>query len=299
MICINDLGAPSALNKANVYPIYAIIVAFNPNIEDLFNNLNSMYSAFNGVLLIDNSDNYSVSKEVQLRSCKYDNITYKSLSNNGIGAAQNYAVKFLAENKIYDDILLAFFDQDSYIEKSEVLELADHLIQEKEKDENVVMLGAATNSEDGLSGLTATRHIISSGSIITLSDFEKVGFFDEDLFIDFIDFAWCWKAELQGYRIMVDHDVLLHHQTNGKLKKIFGKGIDNPNRLYYVYRNIIISLHRYSPSLFFSLSWYQHLFLKGVFQMIFADNKARRIKMIFNGIMDGIKDKTGNFSERY
>lgn len=295
MICINGLRESSALNKANVYPIYAIIVAFNPNIEDFFNNLNNMYSAFNGVLLIDNSDNYSVSKEVQLRSCKYDNITYKSLSNNGIGAAQNYAVKFLAENKIYDDILLTFFDQDSYIEKSEVLELADHFIQEKEKDENVVMLGATTNSEDGLSGLTATRHIISSGSITNLSDFEKVGFFDEDLFIDFIDFAWCWKAELQGYKIMVDHDILLHHQTTGNLKKIFGKGIDSPNRLYYVYRNIIISLKRYSDSFSFSFGWYKHLFVKAVFQLIFAGDKKERCRMIFKGVWHGIKGKSGKY----
>lgn len=49
-----------------------------------------------------------MSKEIQLRSCKYDNIIYKSLSNNGIGAAQNCAIEFFVENKIYVTILLVF-----------------------------------------------------------------------------------------------------------------------------------------------------------------------------------------------
>lgn len=157
------------------------------------------------------------------------------------------------------------------------------------------MLGATTNSSDSESGTTIVSHIISSGSIVSLGDFKKVGYFDEELFIDFIDFSWCWKAQTLGYQVMMDHDVFLHHQTTGQLRTILGKGIDNPDRLYYVYRNLIISLKRYSPSFLFSFGWYRHLFMKAVFQIVVAESKRKRTMMIVKGIWHGMNGVTGKY----
>lgn len=74
-----------------------------------------------------------------------------------------------------------------------------------------------------------------------MSVFKEIGYFDEELFIDF---AWCWKAQKLGYHVMIDNSVLLHYQTAGHLITIFGKGIDKSSGLYYVYRNAIIALKR-------------------------------------------------------
>lgn len=279
------------------YPsIYVIVVTFNPRVIDLFNNISRFCESVNKIFLVDNSDDFSICEQIESKAKDYSNIVYRRLeSNNGIGSAQNEAVRYLIDNKYDDDDLLLFFDQDSYIEKGQLLDIANHLILEKKKNKKVIMLGATANSSDSEVGTTVAPHIISSGSIVSLGDFKKVGYFDEELFIDFIDFAWCWKAQALGYQVMMDHDVFLHHQTTGQLRTIFGKGIDNPDRLYYVYRNLIISLKRYSPSFSFSFGWYRHLFMKAVFQIIVAESKRKRTVMILKGIWHGMNDVTGKY----
>ncbi|KAA8368000.1 glycosyltransferase [Leuconostoc carnosum] len=287
----------SRSDQIYAYPsIYTIVVTFNPEIGDLFDNLNEFCDGVEKILLVDNSDNSLISNQLSDKCKEYNNIIYlPTEDNNGIGAAQNDALRYLINNKCDDDDLLLFFDQDSYIEKEQVLNLAKHLFREKNKNQSVVMLGATTTSSDSEVGTAVASHIISSGSIVSLGDFKKIGYFDEELFIDFIDFAWCWKAKSLGFKVMVDHDVFLHHQTTGQLKTIFGRGIDNPNRLYYVYRNVIISLNRYSPSFSFSFGWYKHLFLKAIFQIVVAGSKIKRSAMVVKGIWHGINGKTGKY----
>lgn len=275
--------------------IYAIVVSFNPNVNDLFNNLIQFNNSVEKTILVDNSDNRKIREEIKLRSKKFRNIYCLFLDNDGIGAAQNEAIRYINNNKRSNNTLLLFLDQDSYIEKNEVYKLYEHLICEKEKDDRVVMIGATTDFNSSQTGIEYTSHIISSGSMIELVDFNNIGYFDEELFIDFIDFAWCWKAIKLGYKIKIDYGVHFHHQTSGELKKIFGKGIDSPERLYYVYRNLIIALAKYSPSFKFSSKWYFHLFAKSTFQLMFAKDRFRRAKMISLGILHGLKRKKGKY----
>lgn len=283
------------IEEVNIYPtINVILVTFNPVIQDLFDNLSRFCDSVKSVFLVDNSDDSSIREEIKSKTVEYNNIFYlPQKSNDGIGSAQNTAVRWLLDNKYDENDLLLFLDQDSYIETDDLSKLAHHLLFRKRENNNIIMLGATTDSADPEVGTTVVTQIISSGSIISLGDFKKVGYFDEELFIDFIDFAWCWKAQNLGYKIMIDHDVFLHHQTTGELKTVFGKGIDNPDRLYYVYRNLIISLNRYSPSFAFSFGWYRHLFMKAVFQIIVAEKRKRRTVMVLKGIWHGMNGVTG------
>ncbi len=167
------------------YPsIYVIVVTFNPRVKDLFNNISRFCESVNKIFLVDNSDNFSICEQIKSKAKNHSNIVYRRLeSNNGIGSAQNEAVRYLIDNKYDDDDLLLFFDQDSYIEKGQLLDLANHLILEKKKNKKVIMLGATANSSDSEVGTTVASHIISSGSIVSLGDFKKIGYFDEELLL--------------------------------------------------------------------------------------------------------------------
>ncbi|MCT8388494.1 glycosyltransferase [Leuconostoc holzapfelii] len=283
---------PSKILKK--YSVNIVLVTYNPNIADLFKNIRQSIDGVDSVILVDNASTPDIQTELYDYSLRNEKIKFLPMqNNNGIGAAQNEAIRFVSSHKNDEEQFLLFFDQDSYLTNMQIYDLTQHFIEESKETPNLALLGVKTNDDDTVSGRQFVKHIISSGSLTTLTIFKKIGFFDEELFIDFIDFAWCWKAEKLGYRLMVDNSMLLHHQTSGHLPTIFGKGIDKPSRLYYVYRNVIISLKRYNTSFLFSFKWYTHLFLKAIFQLIFAGERMYRGKMILSGIFDGLNGKTG------
>lgn len=274
--------------------INVIIVTYNPNIDDLFKNIYKFMDGVDSIILVDNASNEEIQKKLVDFCSQNKKVKFVPMEiNNGIGSAQNEAVRLLFDQQNDDQQFVLFFDQDSYLTSSQVHDLVQHFKEEHYQNSNLAALGAQTNENIQSDGRYIVKHIISSGSLTTLNTFKQIGYFDEELFIDFIDFAWCWKAEKLGYYVMVDNSVLLHHQTSGHLPTIFGKGIDNPNRLYYVYRNLIISLNRYNTSFSFSWNWYKHLFMKAIFQLIFASNRIYRLKMILSGVFDGLKGKAG------
>jgi len=276
------------------YLINVVLVTYNPNLDDLFKNIQQFIDGVASVVLVDNASTIDIQSKLNDYCLRNDKVKLLSMqTNDGIGAAQNEAIRFILSQKNDEGEFLLFFDQDSYLTSEQIYKLAKHFDDEFKQNPALALLGATTNANVEDNGRQLVQHIISSGSLTTLSVFKTIGYFDEELFIDFIDFAWCWKAKKLGYHVMVDNSVLLHHQTSGHLPTIFGKGIDNPSRLYYVYRNAIIALKRYSDSLSFRWQWYRHLFLKAAFQLIFASDRLYRTKMIMSGVIDGVRGKTG------
>lgn len=66
-----------------------------------------------------------------------------------------------------------------------------------------------------------TRLLISSGTTFAAAHWLHLGPLDEELFIDFVDHAWCFRAQAAGF-------VLLQH-PQARLEQQFGK--PHPNRL--------------------------------------------------------------------
>lgn len=60
--------------------------------------------------------------------------------------------------------------------------------------------------------ITEVSELISSASLIAISNFEKVGLMDETLFIDGVDHEWCWRANLRmGGRFFIVETIKLSH----------------------------------------------------------------------------------------
>lgn len=128
--------------------------------------------------------------------------------NIGIAAAQNYGVRYAIENN-FD--YLFFLDQDSISPANIINELLlqyDYLCSnfmtvgaigprafnrcENKEYRGNVKKGKKINNE-----ITEVSELISSASLIAISNFEKVGLMDETLFIDGVDHEWCWRANLR------------------------------------------------------------------------------------------------------
>ena len=86
--------------------------------------------------------------------------------------------------------------------------------------------------------------LITSGSILNLSLIERVGVFNEDLFIDFVDAEFSYRVIQNGHINLMFSNIILNHAL-GKL--IEGRSLANfkktlrithsPIRVYYIIRN--------------------------------------------------------------
>ncbi|MCS5691396.1 glycosyltransferase [Cyanobium sp. FGCU-6] len=88
----------------------------------------------------------------------------------------------------------------------------------------------------------ATRLLISSGSTFRAGDWSVLGGFHEELFIDFLDHAWSFRAGSRGFLLLQDERVVLWqrfgaHHPNPLCRRL-GMQLYSPRRHYYGLRNL-------------------------------------------------------------
>ena len=126
--------------------------------------------------------------------------------NVGIAEAQNKGINFLLNKKHCDYIV--FLDQDSRIGKDYIDKITDTYIKIKSFEPNLALLGPtainARSQEEYKSVFhpkktidnifIPQREIISSGTCVSVDVLKEVGSNLSWLFIDYVDFEWCWRA---------------------------------------------------------------------------------------------------------
>src|SRR5690606_27148133 len=103
----------------------------------------------------------------------------------------------IAENA---DWLLTM-DQDSFFDESHLLSY-QNCFQNFEGKNGVAMFGVEFEKESERTNCSVleTDMLITSGSLVNLAVFQKLGGFDENLFIDEVDFEYCLRAKVNGYK---------------------------------------------------------------------------------------------------
>jgi rhamnosyltransferase len=99
--------------------------------------------------------------------------------------------------------------------------------------------GAAPDSWEELD------YVITSGSLLSLEAFARVGAFRDDFFIDYVDTEYCWRARALGYRIIKTRRHLMTHAIGNPSRHRLlwmTKWTTNhpPDRRYYIARNFTI-----------------------------------------------------------
>jgi rhamnosyltransferase len=210
------------------------------------------------VLIIDNTPNGSnVFKNHKLLNGK-TNVELITLKENvGIAKAQNIGIKRALEDKT-DFILLS--DQDTFFPDNYIANMLEAYskIVNKEKVAAIVPDFAELNrggERQGFvlfdnffsrriypkSGCHEITQAIASGAVIPSGMFNYIGFMDEELFIDWVDLEWCWRARAKGYKIIGCADIVIEHSLGDRVRR-FGSHsypIRSPIRHYYIIRNAI------------------------------------------------------------
>lgn len=286
--------------------ICAVIVAYNPNLQELNDNLSSLRNQIGHRIIVDNSDGNELGGYLtRLR----EPITYIPLGKNaGIGKAQNIGLEWAFTNG-FDAAIL--FDQDSLVLDSFVSNLASAYEKLILNDIDVATIGPLIINRDknsayvplvkkgrklANSNCIEKTEIISSGALIHRKTFEKVGGMSEELFIDSVDFEWCWRAKSRGYRIFVCNDAILEHkvgETDFNFLGLFSLPVSSPLRQYYQFRNFILLLFLpYVPS-YWKIRGIALRCIEVFLALFFLDQKLLRFRWMAKGIKDGIAGKSG------
>ncbi len=234
---------------------------------------------------------------------KEDSVSYiPLLENKGIAEAQNIGIKRAIELGCSHII---FIDQDSIISPDFINSMIDEYEAISKSYTNIFLLGPTvingrTKEEykstihrdiQEESGFIYRREIISSGSCVKTEKIKSIGLLDNRLFIDMVDFEWCWRANSLGYISGITKNVTLIHFVGQEEYRFFNQLVivSSPIRYYYQTRNLLWLLRRgYVP-----LSWKINQILKKIifsFSYPFYINNWKQIYLqSFRGLIAGLK----------
>ena len=273
--------------------IAAVVVFYNPSDKNI-KNIDNYIDVIDKLYVVDNSED----DEIKMKSNK--KIEYVKLGENkGIAYALNVGAKKSIEDG-YNYLLT--LDQDSKMNKKIIEEMISFLKSTKEKNIGLISPYQDIDSkEDVLNGdYEDMIEVMTSGNIIDLKAYKKIGGFKDWLFIDCVDTDYCMNLHKHGYKVLRLNNIVMKHEL-GKLvvHKLFGKEYPcynhNPIRRYYIVRNNLYINSMYKdmyPDYCKRLLRIQKGQVKRI--IAFEKNKFKKIKMMYKGYRDfkkGIRGK--------
>jgi rhamnosyltransferase len=279
-----------------------VVILFNPN-EDVLQNILTYKNSVKSLYVIDNSEQFNnnlqklVDRNNGFLYYKHDGI------NEGISKRLNQAAQ-KAIDEGYEWLLT--MDQDSYFDQETINYYLQEVSNYKYLNE-VAMFGIEHDekmvSTSGDSFINASL-LITSGSIVNLNIYKRIGGFDDNLFIDHVDHEYCLRALLKGYKIAKWNKNLLHHTLGEKsnhrsLKnlKLTQRSLHTPLRLYYMVRNYNYLKSKYKKYFKKEIKILSQSMLNEIKNNIFYNKKRFKVlRFIIKGFLDFRKGEMGKIN---
>jgi rhamnosyltransferase len=296
----------------------AVVVTYNPD-ERLFDRLARIAPQVDIILIYDNSSS-SNTKIFLEKAINIDKVRIVyGQENVGIATALNYGLNYL-EKHGYEFVVT--FDQDSFPSLDMVDELllsyynssnpdkvaivGPNIIDEATPDNHSKYLRqnpkfslfferVAVNNSD----LEDISIVITSGSLINISIYKKIGPYVDELFIDYVDTEYCLRAKLHGYLIVASRKALMYHNLGSKKEcktvfHTFRPTFHKPFRRYYIARNQIFLVRKYSLKFPYWAFFEVISTLYNFFRILsFENNRILNIKHVLLGYFHAIVGKYG------
>jgi rhamnosyltransferase len=273
--------------------VVAGIISFNPEIKRLKENICAITIQCDCLYLIDNGSGNINDVVELLNKINDEKITLiRNNKNEGIARALNQLCEIALGNG-YEWIIT--LDQDSvcplnlavqykrYISGSGIGMLCPLIV---DRNKNI-------NKKIKRNKTTDISECITSGSMLNLFVWRKIGGFDEYMFIDGVDFDICHRIKKEGYRIIQINEVcLLHELGHITTHKILFLNVIVKNhtafRKYYIARNTIYLAKKEHNKLLFIKSLLQNIKLASIV-IFYESEKKEKLKSIYKGTLEGIR----------
>lgn len=268
------------------------VTLYNPSIYEL-NSLLSLEKVFDKIYIFDNSEGELFNSN-SIFFKEYKNISYiGNNKNDGLSIAYNEMCSMSISDG-FDFICL--LDQDS---KTTVTTLKFAINYIKKQLTNKVAVYAPEIIYSHKSEISYKKQknynvkeiawAISSGSFINLKLYKDIYQFDENYFIDRLDYDYCYTMRTYGFKIIRIKNYVLY-QSLGEEKKVGTKLVSqhNPLRHYYISRNrLFFYIKKYKKIFILKYALVFLLSLRHLYNVIFhEDLKIQKINMIIKGYID-------------
>lgn len=264
------------------------IVTYNPEIGRLAENLEAIAPQVDCVLIADNnSANWSALVEV---AGSYPVRIIRNEKNLGVAAALNQIATKAQE---LGATWLLTLDQDSVCEEGLVADYERHI-----GEKSIASMTCRITDRSIPCKLASTELVdfcITSGNYIDLSEWKRIGGFDERLFIDKVDTDYCYRLKLDGKRILnVSTSGILHEVGKGTrecnfLGKRFVVFNHSAFRVYYIVRNQVFFARKHRKTL--GTARYHRCvrtaWTRVFVYLVYESDKLSKLKQWIRGLRDG------------
>ncbi len=173
--------------------------------------------------------------------------------NLGIAEALNQGAQW-AKQRGYSWVIL--FDQDSHVEEGFVREMFVAWRSHPQRERVASVQPRYINPKSGLGPVVRRAsdggpiYSMTSGALLPVWIFDKIGWFASEYFIDWVDIEYCFRIRAAGYLIADSRNaVLLHAPGDSEPYSLFGFTFrpthHSAMRRYYMSRNRIAVFRKY------------------------------------------------------
>jgi rhamnosyltransferase len=288
------------LEKKN---ILAIVVTYHPD-SSFAERFERLVGQVGAMLIVDNNSDTSVVSMLRETASRLNMALILNSENVGLAAALNMGVAH-AIAKGYRWVLL--FDQDT-VPGGKVFEGLREAYDDFPHKEKLAVIGSNySGAQTGKLRFSARatngcswkerRAVITSGSLISLPVYGKLGPFRDEYFVDCVDLEYCLRARSKGFHVIVASKPLMIHDVGKPTRhRLPWQEIDVSNhsrvRRYYMIRNNIDLAKKYilqEPAWVLASLWTR--FKSVILLCIFEDDKLAKLRYSTMGLFDGLFSK--------
>jgi rhamnosyltransferase len=281
--------------------VCAVIVTYHPSAA-MLEIVPNVLAQVDSLVVVDNGSNIDEIAPVRAASKSLGFHLVENRENLGIAEALNQGVRWAKDN---DFAWVIFFDQDTRITEGFVAQMfaawRAHPSRERVGTIHSRHVVPETGVEvwvprtaDGSPLLPMT-----SGSLMPVWIFDKVGWFASEYFIDVVDWEYSFRTRAAGFLVTDARDAKLFHVPGKPVEaKVLGHTFysshHNALRRYYMTRNRIAFYRKYFlsfPGWVLSTAYYQ--FKETVVCLLVEQNRGRKFRNVLLGTWDGLIGRMG------
>lgn len=274
--------------------IAGMVTLYNPTDEDI-KNIDTYIEDIDILYVIDNTEGKSNEERIP----KNSKIKYIFNNENvGVSKALNLAAE-MAINEGYKWLLT--MDQDTTFRPGVIKKMKEVILSNDVSKVGIVTPWHKTKLIDKKpeTEFDNPNDVMTSGNMVNLDIYQKIGGFKDWMFIDGIDIEYCLNLHSNGYDILRINSIEIDHNLGDLFYKKIGNRLflctnHAAIRRYYIMRNYhyICDMYKdYNPKYCYSLISQRHNMI-GV--ILFEKGKYKKIRNYIRGLKDykkGIKGK--------
>ena len=163
-----------------------------------------------------------------------------------------------------------------------------------------------SDGEDSSSPYVPIGQMITSSMMTTWEIMREIGFWNEEIFLDYGDYDLCWRLAAAGYELFITKNVLLKHRLgegcvtakDPKSKAVFPLAYGAPVRKYYQTRAAVKLLRKdYVPDDWRKLLK-QNLTIRRYYDLRYRPDKWKNTCYYHRGLLDGFLNREGEIGKK-